>query len=66
MRIALLISGRLKCYETCLLPLLQNSSYDVDVFASINDVDYDYYNRVITNLSPWLKGLYISIFSRFF
>lgn len=63
MRVALLISGRLKCYETCLLPLLQNSSYDVNIFSSINDVDCDYYNGVRTNLSPWLKGLYISTFS---
>jgi hypothetical protein len=63
MKVALLISGRLKCYETCLLPLLQNSSYDVDVFASINDVDYDYYDGVRVNLSSWLKGLYVSPYS---
>jgi hypothetical protein len=46
-----------------LLPVLQNSSYDADVFASINDVDYEYYDKVRMNLSPWLKGLYVSPYS---
>jgi hypothetical protein len=45
MKIAMLLSGRIKCYETCLLPLLLKSQYDIDSFASINDVDYDYYDR---------------------
>lgn len=63
MKIALLISGRLKCYETCLLPLLQNSQYEVDVFASINDIESDYYNHARKNLSPWLKGMYIEPYS---
>jgi len=63
MRVALLISGRLKCYETCLLPLLSKSQYDIDIFASINDIDSDYYDRVRVNLSSWLKGIYISPYS---
>lgn len=63
MRIALLISGRIKCYESCLLPLLQNAKYNVDLFASINDVECEYYDSVRKNLSPWLKGLYVSPYS---
>jgi hypothetical protein len=63
MRIALLISGRLKCYEKCLVPLLENSKYDVDLFCSINDVDTEYYEEARKNLSQWLKGMYISPYS---
>ncbi len=59
MRVALLISGRLKCYETCLLPLLQNSSYDIDLFISVNDVQSNYYEQAKVNLSSWLKGLHV-------
>ena len=63
MKIALLISGRLKCYQTCLLPLLQNSSYEIDLFISINDVETQYYDIAKTNLSSWLKNSYISPYS---
>jgi len=45
MRIALLISGRLTRYEECLLPMLENCSdkHTIEVFASINDSDCEYY-----------------------
>lgn len=63
MKIAILLSGRVKCYETCFLPLLQSSLYDIDVFASINDTESDYYKHVRTNLSPWLKNIYVEPYS---
>lgn len=56
----MLLSGRIKCYETCLLPLLKSSSYDIDIFASINDVESEYYDNVRKNLLPWIKVLYVS------
>ena len=43
MRIALLISGRLKCYEQCLISLLENTKYDIDLFCSINDKEDEIY-----------------------
>jgi hypothetical protein len=63
MRIAMLLSGRIKCYETCLLPLLQGSLYDIDVFASVNDVESKYYDDARKNLFPWVKKLYVSPYS---
>lgn len=59
MKVALLISGRLKCYETCLLPLLQGSSYKIDLFVSVNDKESSYYEQAKINLSSWLRGLYV-------
>jgi hypothetical protein len=50
----MLLSGRIKCYETCLLPLLQGSLYDIDVFASVNDVESKYYDDSRKNLFPWV------------
>ena len=59
MRIAVLISGRLKCYESCLIPLLESCDYDIDLFISINAERDDYHNQALNNLSKWLKGEYI-------
>jgi len=59
MRVAVLISGRLKCYERCLIPLLESSDYDIDLFISINAKRDDYHNQALNNLSKWLKGEYI-------
>lgn len=59
MRVAVLISGRLKCYERCLIPLLENSQYDVDLFISINAERDDYYNNALSGLSKWLRREYI-------
>ena len=59
MRVAVLISGRLKCYESCLIPLLESCDYDVDLFISINAERDDYHNQALNNLSKWLKGEYI-------
>ena len=59
MKVAMLLSGRIKCYETCLIPLLQNAPYDVNIFASVNDNESDYYDEARKNLSTWLRGLYI-------
>lgn len=63
MRVAVLISGRLKCYESCLLPLLQNAPYEVDLFCSINDVDSEYYEIARSKLSSWIKGFVLRPFS---
>lgn len=60
MRIALLISGRAARYEVCLLETLKNTSYNVDVFMSINDEECKYYEIMREKLSKWLKELYIS------
>jgi hypothetical protein len=59
MRIAILISGRAARYEVCLLPILINCKYDVDLFLSINDEDCEYYKVMRAKLEPWLKGVYI-------
>jgi hypothetical protein len=59
MRVAVLISGRLKCYERCLIPLLESSDYDIDLFISINAERDDYHNQALNNLLKWLKGEYI-------
>lgn len=59
MRIAVLISGRSVRYEVCLLPILKNSKYDIDLFISINDTPCKYYNIMQDRLLPWLKGFYI-------
>jgi hypothetical protein len=60
MKVALLISGRIARYEACLIPFLKkNTHYTIDVFASINDDDGKYYDLVRSELSPWLKDIYI-------
>lgn len=59
MRVAILISGRLKCYETRLIPLLKNSDYEVDLFISINAERDQYHNEALNNLSKWIRGEYI-------
>ena len=63
MRIAILISGRLKCYQSCLLPLLKSANYHIDLFCSINDIESEYYEIARKNLSPWLKSLYVHPYS---
>ena len=61
MRIALLIGGRLTRYEECLLPFLENCSgkHTIEVFASINDCESEYYNNARIILSRFLKGFYL-------
>lgn len=59
MKIAILISGRAARYEVCLLPILQNIHYDIDLFISINDTISPYYDEMKKNLEPWLKGVFI-------
>ena len=61
----MLISGRIARYESCLLPILNNSSYhDIDLFVSVNDKNDNckYYNDMKINLSKWLKFINISEF----
>jgi hypothetical protein len=59
MKIALLISGRATRYEVCLLPILENSKHEIDLFMSINGEECEYYEEMKETLKPWLKGLYI-------
>jgi len=63
MKVAMLLSGRIKCYETCLIPLLQNAPYDVNIFASVNDNESDYYDEARKNLLPWMKELVVEPFA---
>lgn len=38
MKIAMLISGRIARYESCLLPILNNSDcHEIHLFISVND-----------------------------
>jgi hypothetical protein len=59
MKIAILISGRSARYDVCLLNILNNTSYDVDVFMSINDNECEYYEVMRQKLSKWLKDVCI-------
>jgi hypothetical protein len=60
MKIALLISGKSVSYEKYLIPLLEKSEYDIDVFVSVNDNDGPYYDELKKKLDKWLKGIYIN------
>lgn len=60
MKVAVFISGRLKCYEQRLLPFLEKVDYNVDLFISINGHRDAYHNQAIEKLSKWLKGDYIN------
>lgn len=57
MKIAVLISGRAARYEACLLPILQTTKYDVDLYMSINDESCRYYDKMQIRLGEWLRGL---------
>ena len=63
MKIAILISARLKCYQSCLLPLLEQTKYEVDLFCSINDIESQYYDIARNTLRFWLKDLYVHPYS---
>ena len=61
-KIALLISGRVTCWENCLLPVLKNSiDYEIDLFISINSnsPDCQYFTMMKNELSFYLKNIYI-------
>jgi hypothetical protein len=60
MRIAVIISGRATRYNECLLPILEKTHYDVDLYVSINDSPCQYYEVMKNKLLKWLKGVYIS------
>lgn len=62
-KIALLISGRATCWETCLLPILKNTTdYDIDLFMSLNSnsPNCKYFSIMKKELSPYLRDLYIN------
>lgn len=62
-KIALLISGRITCYESCLLPILDNSSndYEIHLFMSINSKtgNNNYFRIMKEKLVKYLKCLTI-------
>ena len=60
MRVAVLISGRLKCYESCLIPLLESCDYDVDLFISINAERDDYHNQVNQGATEYVAPKHIT------
>jgi hypothetical protein len=58
MKIALIIPGRAARYDVCLLPILQKTRHNIDVFMSINDSeDCEYYNKMKQELKVWLRGV---------
>jgi hypothetical protein len=63
MRVAMLLSGRVTRYESCLLPILESTPYCVDLFISVNGEECEYYACMREKLSKWLKGVYIQPFT---
>lgn len=55
----MLLSGRVTRYEVCLLPILEKSNLDIDLFISINGENCEYYEIMKIKLSKWLKGVNI-------
>lgn len=49
MKIALYIAGRSKCYDKWLITQLNNTSYNIDIFASLNE---DYNEKFIKDINP--------------
>jgi hypothetical protein len=64
MRIALFISGRITCYESCLLPFLHKSPHEVHLYISLNaDPVNQYVQKSVVDLKQWLRGSYIHPFT---
>lgn len=64
MRIALFISGRITCYETCLIPFLQKSPYDIHLYIALNaDASTFYIQKCLIDLKPWLRSSHILTFT---
>jgi hypothetical protein len=65
-KIAMLISGRISCWEVRLLNVLRNSDdYDIDLFISIN-LEYNknkYFEKLELLLGPYIKYKYINIYN---
>lgn len=61
--VAVLISGRIARYESCLLPLIKTSTnYNIHLHLSINDNLSSYYEIMKNNLNQYLKSFYIKKF----
>ena len=57
MKLAILLSGRIKPYEHFLNLLFKiGNKYDIDVFISINDVYSFFYEKVKQDFGDYLKG----------
>ena len=61
MNIAILISGRIHHYSS-LLTLLNNNkdNYNIHVFMSVNDNDFEFYDKLKDDLKYFIKGINIS------
>ena len=60
MKIAMIIAGRVTRYEVCLLPMLLQCPYNIDIFMSINGTDCEYYDIMKQKLSKCLKSIVIT------
>ena len=59
MKLAILLSGRIKLYEHFLNLLKKiGNKYDIHVFISINDVYSDFYEKVRQEFGDYLKGFH--------
>ena len=66
MRIALFISGRITCYESCLLPFLQKAAdiHNVHLYIALNaDASSEYIQKALLDLQPWLQASHIHPFT---
>lgn len=57
MKIAILLSGRIKSYDN-FLNILRKKEKNIDVFISVNDIYSDFYKKVIEDFGDYLKGFY--------
>ncbi len=63
MKLAVFLSGRITRYEDCIMPILEQCPYDVDLFISINSVECEYNTNMKHNLQKWLRDCCIEPFS---
>jgi hypothetical protein len=59
-KIAFYISGRITCYENCLIPILKylEQSYEIYLFISLNSKRTKYHLKMEKDLEKWLKDIY--------
>lgn len=64
MKIAIILSGRIKCYENNLIPILNylDKQHDVSLFISINGEKTKYFEEAEKNLSKWLKKICYEVY----
>jgi len=60
-RICILLSGRIKQYKG-LLNMIKKSKDNIDVFASINDVDSEFYDNFRNDFRGYLRGIHFELY----